>query len=1204
MRQPAGSSLPAIMLGRALPLLVLLSVLCGPVWGQTGSSSGGRPPGSSQYDPNDVVPATPPTDLNPAPTDDAAVAALVEEFRKALASRDPVRIKAVWAKVAADFDAQFYIKKNDPALWLQFQQRRAIDTDNLEQRKAEAAGEIKRLSEVEEQYKRGYRGAPEPVEPMPDPSDADYLAKVARRTRQVEELQQRQPNIKTEVHSAGAAQGQPQSDGQGGQTALTPKDPGAANVTNRPLPGAHAGGSTPEAAALAEEYRQAVASQDPVRIKAAWSKLNQSYDAVQLLRQRDPALATHFARRSVIEGDNLVQRHAEAGGEIKPFSEVEETLKRGYRGAPEPAGPPPDPSDPDYMAKLVKWMRQKEEFRPMQPGLETKNLPGGAAPSNTPGSSPGGKGGAPQAGEVPSRVPPESGPLGESPARFREARRQDGFPRPGEPDRPGSGGASGEHLMTVLTIIDTTDQILRCKDENLTAEQCATRMLTNAAIGAAINVAAVLTGTVPVVMAVGLTMATIRGVGEAAQLVEEVGNLIAARREEERIKGERRHQQDLNKPFLDQMTAEERTKIITRLGSVADALTGVCERLKGMAGPASAKGREAQAVLATLPSAGEIAGAKNAAASCVQASESHARLELLRDRVQGYAAQVTAAFQKLEGQAQACRTAEDAALLQQGWQACVGLSKGIGQLTGEARGLATVIPLLRSQAATAKATIARAQAAKDRIVSIADQATANAGRFENDYATAVGLANDLQARAEASLTDIGNLRASFRIQRQEEALFLALKDTVVEYQGKTCPADAYRQQFTDGMTQAANARLDAENRIEGLGDGSADLALCDGIASESAAAQMDDAEREVASQLVVSSGIPGKASQCLNQAQAAAQPGASAGTAQSGSGGFSSRGGENVAVQRSEQNAGAGQGPATEGGFSSRGGENAAAQGSSVGSAPSNAGVALQSPADRGYGPAPGLAPPFPSGPSPQDTVAAAEARQRRNQQMADMLRDFSNAMVEIQRSREGGGSTPPSTLQRRSPPAGGGSSAGTPSSPQVPSRPSAGQSPATSQGSGSSTQSGARSPSTGATQPTKGGGTAGGGNCLYRVCPMCAQTVDLLTIAVDPKCTACKQEKKAQIDACAAGGTSGQASAGTGSAPSAAGSGNWYYDPRGLPNPKEWCAQQKYQTSIRQYEYTIGKCADQALNPERRTIYGPDTFDGCKAWLINKKYW
>jgi hypothetical protein len=54
---------------------------------------------------------------------------------------------------------------------------------------------------------------------------------------------------------------------------------------------------------------------------------------------------------------------------------------------------------------------------------------------------------------------------------------------------------------------------------------------------------------------------------------------------------------------------------------------------------------------------------------------------------------------------------------------------------------------------------------------------------------------------------------------------------------------------------------------------------------------------------------------------------------------------------------------------------------------------------------------------------------------------------------------------------------------------------------------------------------------------------------------------------------------------------------------PKVYYAARKYQPKYKNYHYVIGK-KDFGGLIGHQIVYGPDTFMGCRRWLIGKGYW
>lgn len=120
---------------------------------------------------------------------------------------------------------------------------------------------------------------------------------------------------------------------------------------------------------------------------------------------------------------------------------------------------------------------------------------------------------------------------------------------------------------------------------------------------------------------------------------------------------------------------------------------------------------------------------------------------------------------------------------------------------------------------------------------------------------------------------------------------------------------------------------------------------------------------------------------------------------------------------------------------------------------------------------------------------------------------------------------------------------------------------------------------------------------CIHKFCPECAEAISLVEVSADSGCTACKKRNAAKIDQCVSGGSSSTSKSVSDD------TGGWGYDTKGLPNPKVYYVYKRYQPGLKNYNYTIGKMIYTGMEG-RRTIYGPDTFEGCSTWLKQKGYW
>jgi hypothetical protein len=130
------------------------------------------------------------------------------------------------------------------------------------------------------------------------------------------------------------------------------------------------------------------------------------------------------------------------------------------------------------------------------------------------------------------------------------------------------------------------------------------------------------------------------------------------------------------------------------------------------------------------------------------------------------------------------------------------------------------------------------------------------------------------------------------------------------------------------------------------------------------------------------------------------------------------------------------------------------------------------------------------------------------------------------------------------------------------------------------------------------GGGSMSWADCEYKYCPMCADAIDLLGVSANEECNSCKEKYWAQIQACVQGGA-------------ASGNEDGFWKkmetyPRATEfdeGLKEYYAARKYQPELDNYHYVIGKNERGGLQGFQ-IIHGPDTFMGCRRWLIEQGHW
>ncbi|MGD8837768.1 MAG: hypothetical protein PVJ19_22705, partial [Desulfobacteraceae bacterium] len=116
---------------------------------------------------------------------------------------------------------------------------------------------------------------------------------------------------------------------------------------------------------------------------------------------------------------------------------------------------------------------------------------------------------------------------------------------------------------------------------------------------------------------------------------------------------------------------------------------------------------------------------------------------------------------------------------------------------------------------------------------------------------------------------------------------------------------------------------------------------------------------------------------------------------------------------------------------------------------------------------------------------------------------------------------------------------------------------------------------------------------CVEKHCPMCANQVTLLEVTPSDECNKCKKTKYAAIKACSSGNArrrqgvtvNKQAHSGVNK------------------GAKVYFAARKYQPKYKNYHYVIGKKQYGGL-VGHQILFGPDTYMGCRRWLIGKGYW
>ena len=453
-------------------------------------------------------------------------------------------------------------------------------------------------------------------------------------------------------------------------------------------------------------------------------------------------------------------------------------------------------------------------------------------------------------------------------------------------------GFTERHGAAVLTVLLTTEQIIRCKNEGLSSGDCACRLLEQAAVGTGITVGAMLTGTAPVLVAVGAATMTVKGFEDSVEFMYEGGSLVEALIEEERIERERERQQEINRPRLAEMLDKERIRTLNLLEGHATSLAGICSGLEGIASDAERDAHLAQEELAAMAGPALAVRIEETARSCSSIAASSARVASIRDRVTGYASQIREALERLSGQCRSCATREEAERIREGYDACAGLMRGIRQLNAEALQKAEEIRGIQSNAAQVRSFVDTARTSKDRIAVLAGQAVGRSGVFETDVQRAMDGANGLASACAASDRNMANLREAFgELGPEETARFEELKELVARYRGKACSHEAFKSRYDNAEDKAVYAKLHSENLMRSLEESAAALGACESVSVDDLLTDIAAADQDAAVAVAAHGDLAAMANECARRSGAEEM----ASDGGENSGGFSSAGGETVA---------------------------------------------------------------------------------------------------------------------------------------------------------------------------------------------------------------------------------------------------------------------------------------------------------------------
>ena len=135
--------------------------------------------------------------------------------------------------------------------------------------------------------------------------------------------------------------------------------------------------------------------------------------------------------------------------------------------------------------------------------------------------------------------------------------------------------------------------------------------------------------------------------------------------------------------------------------------------------------------------------------------------------------------------------------------------------------------------------------------------------------------------------------------------------------------------------------------------------------------------------------------------------------------------------------------------------------------------------------------------------------------------------------------------------------------------------------------------------------GTGGGMSwdaCVNKYCPECANAISLMDLSASDPCNDCKRRKNAQISQCASAKSSVNSSSSS-QAGGAAFVGRNQTFLNTDEGPKVYYAARRYQSKYKNYHYVIGKTEFGGLQGYK-LMHGPDSFLGCRRWLVKKGHW
>ena len=394
--------------------------------------------------------------------------------------------------------------------------------------------------------------------------------------------------------------------------------------------------------------------------------------------------------------------------------------------------------------------------------------------------------------------------------------------------KPTGGGTPGtEHpgaetvSVPLLQMLVTTEQLIKCREDNIPTRECVVNILKTNAQWAVIQKLALASGSTKAVIllqVVGKGMMYFKLVQDTGNLLYSMADWLAA--EYERWDAEERHTRFANVNLaarLDEDLKAMRRRIQQRLEGPAAQKQKACRTLDDMVQKATKSAEEAKKAKAAFPGMkGAIEGWKRSARACEEASQMWTRLKEIRENVERWNKMLKEGLTQAEEVATRCRTVEEADKVRQSIEMAHRTGAGIRQKTEEAEGLAGKLNDMRDDLVSAKARYENALEARDRIIDLANALPTE--KALSEAIEKVATSGEVLAGTGSLLNkEIDLLRMGYPDDLKPELAkkFEELKWLVYDYQSKgSCDTEAGRREYNKLAGEVVEIRLTMESTLK------------------------------------------------------------------------------------------------------------------------------------------------------------------------------------------------------------------------------------------------------------------------------------------------------------------------------------------------------------------------------------------------------